>query len=285
MQSQKKNCPVCHGELVESTSYRAPFALDKCVPCDLVYNRMRNVITHEDVDEFTYNFFDDIGTHPLMFETDYERLLKSANVQSLQGFHVLDIGCGAGLFLKSLRARGIHVVGVEANDVLRQGLIKDGIDCYASIDELRTSGTHLPLDIVYSSHSLEHFIDPFKAVTDMYDVLKTGGVVSITVPCLNRMTYLFEKLTVKSNAQCGWEIFLPVHLTFFNKISLKRMMAKAGFVNFRIMPGVLGENLIRKFFKNQDRLVSFIFKRILLPLLSVAQLVRFTPNICIIAKK
>lgn len=60
-------------------------------------------------------------------------------------------------------------------------------DAY-KLDELKLGEIY---DVVYSSHTLEHFYQyqiP-KIIKNIYDVLKPGGTIDFVVPCISRVFY------------------------------------------------------------------------------------------------
>jgi SAM-dependent methyltransferase len=281
--SMRLDCDLC-GSALEPVEYPGvSLRLKTCRPCGLIYNAARESLLSEEIESFTDEFFEDCGKHPLMFHTEYERLLDLMDRKSLRQVTVADVGCGAGLFLEYLRGKGAEVIGVEANEALRGQLRDKGIRAFSGLEDLEA---HLgsEIDIVYCSHTLEHLISPFESLKAMHRILREGGGLSVTVPCLNRLTFPLERLIRRFGVRSGWGIFYSVHLTYFNKTSLKRMVERADFRNIRFKPGVLGENLLRKRVKGEFWVRS-LYRFGVLPLLALAALVDFTPNLALLARK
>jgi len=96
---------------------------------------------------------------------------------SLEGFRVLDIGCGRGDNLRRLVAYGGHPVGVEPD--LERARHADQI-APTSVGV----GEHLPLasgrfDMVYVSHVLHHARDVSRVLAESRRLLAPGGLLFV----------------------------------------------------------------------------------------------------------
>lgn len=100
------------------------------------------------------------------------------------GERLLDVGCGTGALLHVAAARGLDVVGVDISPVaLEQARTR--YDLTGRL--LLGSGEDIPctdasFDYVVNLGSLEHFLDPARAVQEMARVLKPQGKAALLVP-------------------------------------------------------------------------------------------------------
>jgi len=97
------------------------------------------------------------------------------------GMKILDLGCGRGEFLRGFIRSGLHGYGVD------QSLIAKSICSEAEILQSDLENEALPyeentFDIIFSKSVLEHFYYPEKIVTEIYRILKPGGLVITMVP-------------------------------------------------------------------------------------------------------
>lgn len=93
---------------------------------------------------------------------------------------VLDFGCGGGFLLQNLTCA--EKIGVEINPVAREYCsIVNGITCYESLEFVPDES----LDVIISSHCLEHTMNPYELISILFKKLKTGGKIVIVVPLEN----------------------------------------------------------------------------------------------------
>jgi len=85
---------------------------------------------------------------------------------------VLEVGCGQGHLTKRLAARGIDIVGIDANPNAPEVAGTDRVVCMSaeSLDFLDDE-----FDAIVSVHAIEHIPQLDAAVGEMARVLKPGG--------------------------------------------------------------------------------------------------------------
>ena len=106
---------------------------------------------------------------------------------------ILDIGCGPGVFIKSVKELGY-------NNVTGVTLSAEDVDACVSqgFTAINASMTDLPIkdasiDFIWCRHALEHSPYPLFTLFEFQRVLKPGGQVFIEVPAPNNeRTYMHE---------------------------------------------------------------------------------------------
>ncbi|MFY0628613.1 MAG: class I SAM-dependent methyltransferase [Reichenbachiella sp.] len=139
---------------------------------------------------------------------------------------ILEIGCGGGAFLLEAQKRGWEVHGTEytkeAADIPEsQGVaMKHGI--------LQPSNYVSDFDIIVSIEVIEHINNPLEEVTNMYSLLRNGGLLYITTPNFNAIEryHLGEEYKV---------IGYPEHLIYFTPKTLNLLMKKVGFKKKKLL--------------------------------------------------
>lgn len=135
---------------------------------------------------------------------------------------VLDVGCGRGLTLASLRTFGYQTLGIELSDTAAHHARE-----YLGLDV--RIGDFLQQDLVPSSfeaiifwHSLEHFADPMAALDRARLLLKIGGLLVIAVP--NRAS-----MQARISGRQWFHLDVPRHYVHFSSRGLRRSLAEHGF--------------------------------------------------------
>jgi 2-polyprenyl-3-methyl-5-hydroxy-6-metoxy-1,4-benzoquinol methylase len=99
-----------------------------------------------------------------------------------EGARVLDVGCGAGLLLRELRARRrAAVTGLDFSRWACERLRAEGFDAVES------ALPHIPFpdgafDVVVATEVLEHLDHPERTLAQMARVAKPGGTLMVSVP-------------------------------------------------------------------------------------------------------
>ena len=135
---------------------------------------------------------------------------------------ICDLGCGNGLALRPFREAGMHVVGVEPDDRARAVAKEELDEVYAGTAEsLPDALQGRQFSCVRLFHSLEHCVDPLRALDQVATLIAPDGVLVLEVPnCASRG---FRK-------QAGswpWSD-LPRHLHFLTETVLRRACEQRG---------------------------------------------------------
>jgi 2-polyprenyl-3-methyl-5-hydroxy-6-metoxy-1,4-benzoquinol methylase len=101
------------------------------------------------------------------------------------GAHVLDVGCGSGAFLRSVRGRTARVVGVDRNPTVQEQLAAEDIPVHPALDEVADA---MPgaFDAVCAFQLLEHVPDVASIVEATRTCLSPDGRFFVAVPNAER---------------------------------------------------------------------------------------------------
>jgi len=133
---------------------------------------------------------------------------------------VLDIGCYLGVFLDVARRRGWQTVGVEPSAWAAQRTREQGHQVINA--PLRRS--NLPaasFDLITLWDVIEHLHDPLGQLREIHSLLRPGGAFALTTMDTGS---LYAKM-------CGrrWPWYMRMHLYYFTRGTLARMLEEAGF--------------------------------------------------------
>jgi SAM-dependent methyltransferase len=140
---------------------------------------------------------------------------------------VVDIGCGPGVLLDHMRARGWRVRGTERSpSAAQQARDVFHLDVRAqSVDDLVAEGE--TFDAVVLWHVAEHLHTPADTVRGIARLLRPGGILLIAVP-----NFASPESRV---GRAGWfHLDVPRHLVHFTPSTLDAMLAAAGFEQVKV---------------------------------------------------
>lgn len=140
----------------------------------------------------------------------------------LRGARVLDLGCGSGGFLASMKEQGAMVTGVEPDEKAREAVRSRGIAVHAgTAEDVPAEVLAQQFDIIATRHVLEHCIDPLKVLRNVKRMLAPGGAYLCDVP--NNSAVGLQR----AGAAWHW-LDVPRHINFFTRKSLGDAAQRAG---------------------------------------------------------
>ena len=149
------------------------------------------------------------------------RVIQPPLPKNADGQVLLHIGCGP--------VKSPEFVNVDAVPYAHVHIVTDDIGQLSDF----ASGT---VDLVYMCHILEHFKRPMlkKVLAEMHRILKTGGVLRLSVPDFDRLLEVYTKADRDTDAICnqlmgGQDSEYNIHYSIFNQQSMSVLLAKAGF--------------------------------------------------------
>jgi SAM-dependent methyltransferase len=112
-----------------------------------------------------------------------KRFVKGWLAEYPRDFRILDAACGDGVGMQTLSSLGFgQVVGVDFSPSKAERAAATGLPVHqADIHDLRI----LPdasFDVVYSSHTLEHALDPARVLREFRRVLREDGHLVLVLP-------------------------------------------------------------------------------------------------------
>jgi len=136
---------------------------------------------------------------------------------------ILDIGCGSGVYLHTLKKHGWDVYGVEmsskAVELAREKLKLPNINL-GLVEDIKYPEKFF--DVVMMNHVIEHLFDPRHSLQEANRILKTGGLLIITTPNIDSVNF-------KIFGKYWFPLETPRHLNLFEVSTMSKLLRDAGF--------------------------------------------------------
>lgn len=239
---QVENCPIC-GEknrqhylsCLDHTVSKQQFQIVECQKCLFAYTSPRP--TENDLGWYyeSEEYISHSNTSKGLISRLYQMVRKHTlgkklslvNREGKKGA-LLDIGCGTGEFLNTVKNDGWKTIGIEPSPSAR----KQGIENYKL--DVRDENELVNLmpgsfDVITMWHVMEHVPHLAERVNKLRELLKPDGVLFIAVP--NRNSH--DAAYYKEN----WAAYdVPRHLWHFRAQDMRTLMANGGLEVKNILP-------------------------------------------------
>ena len=218
-----RDAPIARGELACTSPYLAVHDdIYVCRDCGLA--RSRPPIDVEQIEDL-YRDVED----PEYFASEIERRssfraaltrIESLGLVRPPG-KLLEIGSSVGLFLDEARRAGWDAFGIEPSRWAAESARAHGLSVFnGTLEEFVPDGGLF--DVVVSWDVWEHLEDPVAALRRAYELLRPGGLFVFTTVNLGGLgRRLFRG---------RWPWFMRMHLHYFTRESLTRLVRGSGFV-------------------------------------------------------
>lgn len=219
-------CCVCGSE--EHTVFCTKDGMDyvKCAVCGHVY--MRDQVSEEDLlkiyssrtshhnqeQKLAWDFSE------MKAEVYYYKLLKRME-KVIEPGPLLDIGCSNGSFAKAALDKGWDALGLELEESSVLTAREQGVEVIHGelfAQKFEDNRFHA----VTMWNLFEHLFDPVAALTEVYRILKPGGVCAMCVPNIRNVGWWMLK--------ADWHSVEPqIHQNLFSVNTLTRLATDKGF--------------------------------------------------------
>lgn len=222
-------CAICGATRTRRLYTKSGYDIGRCVRCGLVYANPRapreTILGRYSSDYFWKEYLPALGVvdgdYDLSrFDARYAPLLELLGPAS--GRRLLEIGSGAGFFLKSAERRGWSVTGVElSEEASRFARERLGLDIRREPAE-KLAVPAASFDAAVMFDTIEHLFDPRAVLTSIARALVPGGQLLVSTP---NFLALGRRLLGPS-----WAVLSPLeHMFYFEEKTLMRLVQECGF--------------------------------------------------------
>jgi SAM-dependent methyltransferase len=216
-------CPICSATERSTVIEYPELRFSKCTSCGLVYKSDEDPnLSTRLAKAYDAGYFQN-GQSQYLKRWDHRvakcrRQLLMCLEFAPHAQRTLDVGCSAGYVLAASAQLGLKPTGIDCAAYAAQLGHERGYPTAAA------SLTELPFrdhsfDIVTAKHTLEHVRTPKHAFSELFRVLKPGGVAMILVPDV-----AFRKKDHYQPDRLGWQ-----HHVYYDVPTLSRGLTDGGF--------------------------------------------------------
>lgn len=238
MKFEQVCCNLCGSESTNLLYAICGYTIVKCKNCSLVYLNPRpsqsDVYSLYNSDYFvgagfdpSANYFKEAENPP---SQEIERLIQKIRlIQKRKGTgRLLDVGCGAGLFLNVAKNEGFKVEGADIS-FASSDFCKNKFSIPVQVGELEKINFRNLFDVIHMEEVIEHLPNPKKTLSKIYELLDKDGIIVIQT---GNIRSLKAKIAGKN-----WDYFrLPGHIYYFSPQTLCKLLEIAGFKIQKVIP-------------------------------------------------
>lgn len=225
-------CPNCGSKEFGIVLTEGEFIIVRCRKCLLIY--LQNIPDDRNIYEEYYDI--EYSGKDYCADSGMENLrevyqINNQRINYLKQFKhsgkLLDIGSGAGLFLKTALDNGYIASGIDVSVKAVEFSAREfGLNASnKTADELVSE--NCKYDIISLWHVCEHFINPVNELKKIHLLLENDGICFIEVPNFNSVKFRFSGYKWQGGNHPLY------HRSFFTEKTLRDTLRRSGFTKFR----------------------------------------------------
>lgn len=229
-------CISCgHSTLKKKSGYEK-HDLVRCESCGLHF--IERIPSEKELTDFysKYAYSKDPWISPITIKRYHELLDEFESYR--QTNRLLDVGCGAGHFLKVAKDRGWEVYGTEYSPAAIALCKEKGIRMQEGALSSKDFEA-VSFDVITSFEVLEHINNPQEDMESIVHLLRTGGLHYVTTPNFNALSRYW--------LQADYNVIgYPEHLAYYSRKSLQKLMKRYHLQPLRCVTEGISLSRIRK---------------------------------------
>lgn len=254
-------CPICKNDS-RLIWKEGKYTVFKCSSCKLAFlypvpSEIEKIYDKEYFEKWYLRFYDE---RKIYFENLVEKLKKYLPSSG----KLLDVGCGAGIFLDVMKKNGWDVYGQDTSPFAVEYCRKNGYKVFnSSLDKIDLPDNNF--DVITILDVIAHIKNPLSYLKTCRRALKPDGILIIKTP--NHTDFLFYiarffSFTGKSRSL----LHIPAQIYHFNIFSLEKLLQKENlsrkkiFLTLDFSSGFKGTESIIRFILREKSILSVSVK-------------------------
>jgi 2-polyprenyl-3-methyl-5-hydroxy-6-metoxy-1,4-benzoquinol methylase len=235
-------CPVCHAGAFDALVEINGIPIETCKSCGLIAQNPQPsdaelaaiygsdyFIGSSENDRFASQF-EVVKRATAALQLDEIAAFLEQRELNAAGQRLLEVGCGHGNMLLEAQRRGYEVEGIEySSDAAARANKKLGSDVVRVGAIGETPIPERTYDVCVLADVIEHVRDPDIFLRNMWKILKDGAVLFVATPSADSWS---ARILGRH-----WMEYKPEHLFYFNRATISRLLANAGFSDVTVSTG------------------------------------------------
>jgi 2-polyprenyl-3-methyl-5-hydroxy-6-metoxy-1,4-benzoquinol methylase len=225
------DCALCGARDTRRLYTKFGWGIERCRRCGLVYANPRadeaEILKRYSREYFWDEYLPAAGVPGGRVEYEFidgrsRAMLALIRRWAPRGSRLLEVGTGAGLFLKAAERAGWQVAGVELSDAAA-AFARDALGL--DIRQERAERMSFPpgsFDVAVMFDVVEHLFDPRAVLGAARRALRPGGLLVVSTPNFSALSRYVLGV--------DWAVLSPLeHVYYFTERTLTRMLEACGF--------------------------------------------------------
>ncbi len=214
-------CNLCQHAAPELYCRKNSIDVVRCLHCGLIYAREMQK-NNDLIKHYSDEYFEPyLKTKSIHLKKRFGKRIQEIKQYVFPG-SLLDVGCGAGFFLKLAADAGYSAQGVEFSSYAAE-YARQNFGLHVFQGELSdASFGREAFDIITLWHILEHIHDPGEFLGRVNGLLRRNGLLALEVPNIGS--------TAARIGGVNWELMAPEeHFYYFDEGTIRRYLKNSGF--------------------------------------------------------
>lgn len=219
-------CPICRSKNITFFAYKNRYRFYRCKKCKVIFlNKFPSLKKLSMYYEKHFSYKDGLANEKVIRKRSATILHKIKTIVPTAKT-ICDVGSGYGFFLDEAKKKKYNAVGVEPSVQLANAASKNyNVVVYTKELQDYVKIKKAQFDVVTCIHVIEHVQNLKRFVTDLWKLVKPGGILYIETPNSDSHLLYVER-------ECYTFLIPPEHLWIFSWMSIRTTLPQNAFIKY-----------------------------------------------------